>query len=492
VYNLKKKILVWLDDELARFGIVKSIADQNDFEIYAIIDVTEKAKNFFETQTLVNFKQKWYIHDEIDMSKKPDLTYLKNFEKEYKINLWSLANNERVFNKFNNFYRFSHDEILQILEHECKLFEKIINFVKPDCIFLQIPFHHHIQLFFHLCNKQVIKTLFLRNSSHNTSKSFFAEHHELLGKSFEEIINKSHTKELKIEESNYNKRIKELSKIVLSSKKRFFSAGIKYFLFSSVQSKYNYRYFGRSKLKILKNSFFVSLRTWYRKKYIDSKLLKNINLEEPFIYFPLQIEQEHVLSTLAPYHNNQISLIENIAQSLPMGYKLYVKEHPTMYVRDWRSTRDYETLFNLPNVKLLHPSFSSKDLLKNTDLVITISGTSALEAGYYNKPSIMLADRYFSKFPFIVRINLLDELPKTIIKILSTEHNYDSIKNYIDYINSISFPVDYHRLTLKSLDAFHYGGFLVDTNIDINTMNEFLIDNKPEFDFIANEFIKNM
>ena len=93
-------------------------------------DVADKVKPFFETQKLVNYKKKWFFHDHIHKTnKKPDREYLKSIEKKYKVDLGLLASNDRFFNKFNEFYKFSPDETLLILEQECRLFEKILDYL---------------------------------------------------------------------------------------------------------------------------------------------------------------------------------------------------------------------------------------------------------------------------------------------------------------------------------------------------------------------------
>ena len=43
-----------------------------------------------------------------------------------------LAINERIFYRFNEFYQFSSNQILNILSQECKLFEDILEKTKPD------------------------------------------------------------------------------------------------------------------------------------------------------------------------------------------------------------------------------------------------------------------------------------------------------------------------------------------------------------------------
>ena len=44
------------------------------------------------------------------------------------------------------------------------------------------------------------------------------------------------------------------------------------------------------------------------------------------------------------------------------------------------------------NVKIFHPNFDSKILLKNCKLVFSVGGTSSFEALFFGKPSIIFAD----------------------------------------------------------------------------------------------------
>jgi len=138
---MKDKILFWIDGSLYNFFLSKYIHENHDCEIYGIFDVTSKPKKFFETQTLTNFSKIWFFHDHIKKSVvEHDIQYLKNFETKYNINLNLETINERSFNKFNKFYRFTKNEILSILEQECKLFESVLDQVDPKFLVMHLPF----------------------------------------------------------------------------------------------------------------------------------------------------------------------------------------------------------------------------------------------------------------------------------------------------------------------------------------------------------------
>ena len=89
-----------------------------------------------------------------------DIDFLTSFEEKYNINLWLLALNERLFNEYNEFYKFSREEILSILEDECKMFEKILALKPKFLISYKSTFHHH-EIFHQMCKISGVKPLIL-------------------------------------------------------------------------------------------------------------------------------------------------------------------------------------------------------------------------------------------------------------------------------------------------------------------------------------------
>ena len=156
---MKDKIIVWLDSNLTQYCACYYLQKEIDADFYAIIDVTNKTRTFFENQNLVNFKKIWFFHDNTLPMKTPDLKYLSSFEKNHKIDLWKLAVNDRIFYNFNDFYHFSKNEILSILENECKFFETVLNDINPDFVIMHEPYQQHDETFFELCKSKNIKIM---------------------------------------------------------------------------------------------------------------------------------------------------------------------------------------------------------------------------------------------------------------------------------------------------------------------------------------------
>ena len=76
---MKTKFILWLDSELLTFAIAYYLKKTYDCELYAIIDITNGTKNFFEKQNLVEFEKTWFYFDHVHpQNSKPDYEYLKN------------------------------------------------------------------------------------------------------------------------------------------------------------------------------------------------------------------------------------------------------------------------------------------------------------------------------------------------------------------------------------------------------------------------------
>ena len=132
--------------------------------MYAIIDTTDRTKSFFQNQKLVNFEKNMVFFMIIFLkNKKPDLEYLKSIEEKYDIFLWQIAANERIFYGYYDYHKFVEDEVLSILEQECRLYEKILDDIKPDFLIINTNLQQN-HIFFKICKARDIKILFFTAS----------------------------------------------------------------------------------------------------------------------------------------------------------------------------------------------------------------------------------------------------------------------------------------------------------------------------------------
>lgn len=136
------------------------------------------------------------------------------------------------------------------------------------------------------------------------------------------------------------------------------------------------------------------------------------------LYFPLHFQPEYTTDVRAPFCTNQIALIENIAKAAPPGYRVVVKEHPGM--KGSRALNYYRPLRRLYNAALLSPSVDGHDLITSSDVVLTITGTTAWEAILYEKPVIAFGPLCYGYFDLIYHCRNIEDLPDLLAEALTT------------------------------------------------------------------------
>ena len=493
---MKDRILIYQDYTIHNFGLAKALQEKHDCDLFAIIDVTDNMNKFFQKQKIVKYEKTWFLYDHIKKSQKPDLDYLSQFEKKYGIELWKLANNDRIFFKYNMYYNFSENEILSILEQQCKFFENIIETIKPDFVIFPLTNSGRMEIFYQLCLKLGIKILML-NATRFGGTSFISEEYEKIDY-FEKEIHEN-VKNRSLEDlrnilykiHSFDDAVKFSSQF-LKSKKMALKAGINFFLFSKNSNlKTHYTYYGRYKIKIFFITILWSLKKRYRLYLINKNLPRAID-DEKFIFFPLITEPERSLLIAAPFYTNLIELVTHIAKSLPVGYKLYVKDHQSMDTRDWRSFSFYKKIMNLPNVKMLHHAIHPKNILPKCSMVITVGGTAGFEAAFYQKPTISFVDTLYSPLKSVKILNNIKELPQLIQKQLNMKFDLSDLNNFVSVLEKNSFVFDFSGFDTLAHHILFYDGFLSDVEINEKQMNKLLDAYSKQFEILADEHIKKI
>ena len=493
---MSKKVIFWLDADLTLFCMAYFFQKKTPSDLYAIIDITNKPKVFFENQTLVNFVKKWFYHDHINSMLEPNLDWLKNFEKKYDIDLQELGSNDRILNHYNEYYNFSKNQIQSILEQECRLFEEILDEVKPDFLITNETMLQPQHLFYKLCQKHSVKVLMLNHANWRTFCYISEERHKIDNVHSLSIDNsKKYTfQELQkiLEESNVAKYHTKFHKQTKKSKSSLVKAAFELLILSKNNNiKTHYTYYGRTKLRVLSKEIISRIEKRKRENFINKNLLHFDAKTKPFIYLPLHQEPERSLLIAAPKFSDQIETIKQVAKNLPLGFELYVKEHPTQGpARNWRDISFYKQILNISNVKLFHPSTNSASLMKNSELVISVGGTSCFEAGFFGKPSITFADLGYSLIPTVKKLNSYDELHDAINQCIKTTVEPNYIKKYVDLIEKNSFNFNILDFVAKYSNWFYFSGNLVDVSIDEGQMKLFLLKNEQILEKLSSEFIK--
>lgn len=151
-----------------------------------------------------------------------------------------------------------------------------------------------------------------------------------------------------------------------------------------------------------------------------------------YALYPLNTEPEVALLVYGRSYRNQIETVRNVASSLPVGWKLVVKEHPNSM--GYRSIGYYKKLQEIPNVVLLGPKVDTGRLVDEADLVFVVFGTIGLEAVMKEKPLITFCNTPYGSFPeHMVRfVNDFAELGDEV-RILLDTYRYDehALRSYV-------------------------------------------------------------
>ena len=142
-------------------------------------------------------------------------------------------------------------------------------------------------------------------------------------------------------------------------------------------------------------------------------------------YFPIHVQPESSIDVMGSYFSEQLKLIKDIRRALPFDTTLVVKEHPDLFwVNPMRLLRAIQ---RIPGVAMIKYDVPLPELLRRADLVLTVSGTTAYEAGLLGVPAITFCPMFFSGLSSVATCTNIVELKGLIHQLLSGfERDYEA------------------------------------------------------------------
>ena len=179
---------------------------------------------------------------------------------------------------------------------------------------------------------------------------------------------------------------------------------------------------------------------------IDPRALNSIK----YAFFPLHKEPEVTLLVYNRPHLNQIEVIRHIARSLPVGMKLVVKEHPGAV--GYHPVSYYRKIADIPNVVLVPPTMTSREVIGPSRLVVVIGGSIGIEAVMLKKPLVVLGHVPFAFFPeqmvrYVRDMDLLAFEAGDLLK--HHRHDDHALEAYVSAVMSRSVPIDFYSTLLR-------------------------------------------
>ncbi len=380
---------------------------------------------------------------------KIDYGYLRSLEKKYGVpTLWMYLCADKDLLVHNRYTFYTHEELMKIIQSYFKSITELLEKVKPDFIVMPLVENMGLLVLHEVARSMNIPTLMFTTTRVGDQTTIFRDTYEGFEKIFpiyEKLQKGSYRSKHKADAIKFLKKFRaketvyadylraykgqqEFFESIWKSPVKSLTRTMRYFnkyYFGPFKNDYMYK--NKSPIKLALAEMEVRVRRATLKR---SRIFEKPNYKEQYAYYPLQFEPEVTLTLLAPFYIDQVALIENIARSLPIDFKLYVKEHPTMV--GFRPMSYYQRLLRTPNVRLIDPSTSSYQLIKNARLVTTITGTVGLEALLLKKPVITFGRIFYNKLEMVRKAEDPASLPGRIRDTLENyKHDDRQLVNFI-------------------------------------------------------------
>lgn len=162
---------------------------------------------------------------------------------------------------------------------------------------------------------------------------------------------------------------------------------------------------------------------------------------ERYVLYPIHFQPEASTLVQAPLYLDQVALLEEIAKSLPIDHRLYVKEH--LSNRGRRPLGFYNAIKAIPSVRLLGPDEDTFALIRSASVIAVITGTVGWEGLMFGKPVVAFGDAFFDRLPHVYRAR---DVPKDgwyeLFRRAATEHreDRDALLAWVSAMHQGSYP----------------------------------------------------
>ena len=194
----------------------------------------------------------------------------------------------------------------------------------------------------------------------------------------------------------------------------------------------------------------------------DAKIKQKIKKKAAFkILYPLQMQPEANIDVWGKKYRNQSKLIEDLLEHLPKNTDLYVKPNPKSKYE--LSNELISIVERNKNIISLHHSSKMDDVLPEMDLVVTVTGTIAIECILINKPVITLVKTINNQSKNCVFIPDIKKITNIVEVIKSNSFYKNTLEEKVNFINL--------------LNKTSYKGIVTDPFTDPNCLNKDNIKN---------------
>lgn len=180
----------------------------------------------------------------------------------------------------------------------------------------------------------------------------------------------------------------------------------------------------------------------------------------PYFYVPLHYQPERTTLPQGRMYADQELMVRRIAQAVPTGTQVLVREHPSTFLLGgpmWRSREFYERLSAIPGVALCSAADDPFRLLDGSIGVGTVTGTVGIEAAARGKPTMIFGAANYVGLPGMHDVG--GESPR-----LLAPPSGEAFSKWLSRFEKSSFSVACEATSLRNERrdwAYHASGMLV-------------------------------
>jgi hypothetical protein len=185
--------------------------------------------------------------------------------------------------------------------------------------------------------------------------------------------------------------------------------------------------------RLLRTNVLEWLRARAARPFYDT-----LDPERPFVYFPLHVVDDYKIKRIIPHTYDQVSLVEQVADALPPGVDVVLKEHPMSVGRN--SIALLRRLRRRPNVRLVGPYESTHALIRRSVAVAVISSTVGLEALLYEKPVLTLGQPFYGGYGITLDVDSFAEIRDKVPELLRFRPDPEGIARFLHAAMRACYP----------------------------------------------------
>lgn len=390
-----------------------------------------------------------------------DLSLLASYEAKYSCApIWEYIYTDRFL--INREY----DYVIKIAAGLFSFFEYVYEKSQPDFYYSECIATLQCYIAYLVGNKknvQYLTQMCVRGSLDSTYHYFIMDPYQYDAEFENDYINQKYTKDEIARAEDYlsefeNRDIVPPGMKLVRTKpkidKNFISAPVRYLIKKfdpNCNDPFSYMYYKSYKDQL--NPIIFYFRYQKLKKYFIKP-----DYKKKYIFFPLHFQPESSTCVCAEKYEKQLYYIDSWAKSLPADTVLYVKEHYALLGH--KKLNFYKELQKFPNVFLIDPWISARELIINSVAVTTLTGTAGFEAMLLRKAVFLGGNTVYENAPGVIKVTDIYNNYCSLMKSWDQPSREEVIKYlcacFRNYHKGNAYCQNYHSLLEENIDDIVY------------------------------------